>query len=321
MKPSPLIPILASALLGIGSSAVAQVNRNIESYVLFAFDELDFKGRDADVTRGFIRNGNVGVNKIDPTPTSGGNLLNMGGGGSSHPVIMSPGTQVVADSMNLGGSDVTVWDIYSNLPTAATLQANRNSGPTGFVAPVLLSIPSLGFTPNRASTNAAADVTINENLTLSLNPGTYRDVKPKDGSTLNLIGGVYDFRSMRAGKGVTINCTDATIILVDQDFTFNNDGFFGVGTNGGAKVYAGSYNVGSNDATIAFSRRTEAHGRFYAPNGNLNLGNHTDLYGSFWANRINSDWNVNIWAVPEPGALLGFATGLGLLVVSRRKAR
>ncbi len=300
----------------VAADASAALSRDINSYVLFAGSSLNFKGRDGqDVTRGVIKNGNVGVNRIDPTPNSGGWLLNMGGGGSSHPVVMGVGSQVVADSMNLGGSDVTAWDIYANIYSNATQQANRNSGPTGFSGPVL-SMPGLGFTPGRASTNAASDVTVNDNLTLNLVTGTYRDVRVKDGATLNLGAGTYDFRNMVGGKNITINVTDATIILVDGQFTFNNNGKFGLGTQGNARIYAGSFGVGANDATIAFSRNTEAHGLFYAPNGNLNLGNHTDLFGHFWADDINSDWNVSM-DIPAPGSIGLIA--LGGIVVGRRR--
>lgn len=308
----------AAVVLLTASGALAQVNRDINSYVLFALTDLSFKGRDADATRGFIIGGNVGVNRIDPTPNDSNHQLRMGGGGSAHPVVMSPGTQVVSDSMGLGGSDVTVWDMYANVWGNTNLQANRNSGPTAFTPTIVALLPSLGFTPNRALTNGAADFNVPENTTATLAPGSVRrDVTVRDGATLNLGAGVYDLRNLRCGTDVTINVTDQTILRIDGEFSMNNDGFFGVGTQGLAQVFCGSYQVGSNDATIHFSRRTEAHGWFYAPNGILNLGNHTDLFGRFWADQIGSDWNVNVTYTPTPGAL--GLVALGGMVAGRRR--
>ena len=61
---------LVSGLLAVGNSSAGLLDlRNLDSYVLFALDELDFKGGNTgDGTRGIIDGGNVGVNRADPTP-------------------------------------------------------------------------------------------------------------------------------------------------------------------------------------------------------------------------------------------------------------
>ncbi|MGH7132544.1 MAG: hypothetical protein ACREJO_11415 [Phycisphaerales bacterium] len=311
--------LVGAAVVALASaSALAQVNRDINSYVLFAQTDLSFKGRDADVTRGFIIGGNVGVNRIDPTPGDSNHQLRMGGGGSSHPVVMSPGTQVVSDSMALGGNDVTVWDMYANVWGNTNLQANRNSGPTAFTPAIVASLPSLGFTPNRVITNGALDYVLANGGSATLPVGTYRDVTVQNDGTLTLGAGMYDLRNLRCGQDVTIIVTDQTILHIDGEFSMGNDGFFGVGTQGLAQVFCGSYQVGANDASIHFSRRTEAHGWFYAPNGILNLGNHTDLFGRFWADQIGSDFNVNVTYTPTPGAAGLIALG-GLVAARRRR--
>jgi hypothetical protein len=82
-------------------------------------------------------------------------------------------------------------------------------------------------------------------------------------------------------------------------------------------------NLGANDDSVGFSRRTVAHGLFFAPNGNLNLGNETDLFGQFWAKTIGSDFDANVtlerWNTPEPQSLVLLATGLLGLVAFRRR--
>ncbi|HVZ94507.1 MAG TPA: hypothetical protein VG797_08350 [Phycisphaerales bacterium] len=315
--------IVASLLCTVGLAAPlaeAALSRDINTYVLFAYNELSFKGRDADVTRGFILGGNVGVNRLDPSPGNPDLLLHMGGGGSSHTVVMSQGTQVVADSMSLGGSDVFVWDVYANEYSNPTLQTNRNSGPLSFGGPIIApeTLPTLPFTPGRAITASASDVTVTSNTTMTLAPGVYRDVRAQDDSILNLGAGVYDLRDFNAGKEVVIHCTDQTILRIDSGFSLNNDCEFGIGTNAGAQILAGSFDIGANDNTVNFSRRSVVYGQFFAPNGKLALGNHTDLFGHFWAGDIGSDFNVNI-NVPAPGTAMAAFAMPGLLAVRRRR--
>src|SRR5262245_22533601 len=87
------IALLAFAVL-VGQAAslrAATLNRNLDSYVLFALQSLSFKGRNADPLQGFITGGNVGVN-IDSNNGDNGFDLTMGGGGSGHVVVMSVGS-------------------------------------------------------------------------------------------------------------------------------------------------------------------------------------------------------------------------------------
>jgi len=67
-----------------------------------------------------------------------------------------------------------------------------------------------------------------------------------------------------------------------------------------AKFEFCSVGVGSNDATVSFGKNTIIYGCFWAPYGKMNLGHSTDLYGKFWADRIGSDWNVNMELCGNP---------------------
>lgn len=90
---------------------------------------------------------------------------------------------------------------------------------------------------------------------------------------------------------------------------------------GVACAHGSSVVPGGNDATIKFSQDTKANGHFYCPNGTMNLGNHTDLLGRFWAKKVGSDWNVTMThsIVPEPTA--GVALSLGFLMLRRRRRK
>lgn len=305
---------LVCALLAVltipAAVRAASVSRDINTYVLFALDDLSFKGRNADVTRGFILGGNVGVNRVEPN--TNGFLLTLGG--ASADVVMSSGTQVVADSMALstkftftGG----VGDLFSNRTGQLPTQAGHYSSLSTFTAPILTA-PVLQFNP--ASNTSTTDLTVDDgNTPQTLAPGSYRDVWVKDDGVLNFGSGEYFLRNLKGGKDVTINVTDGTILYINGFFSMNDGPDFGVGTTSGAKVYVASINdtfndLGANDFSVAFGsggagHAANIHAQFYAPNGIMNLGNHSDLYGRYWAEKINGDFNNNVtFEVPfSPG--------------------
>ncbi|HEX7879828.1 MAG TPA: hypothetical protein VF720_10485, partial [Candidatus Eisenbacteria bacterium] len=114
-----LVPtVLAAPALALEPS------RDIESYVPFALTDLDFKGRNADPTRGFITGGNVGVNCIDDfDPTAP--LMGFGANGA---VVMSNGMQVVTDSGRIN-SNSDLYDLFVNDLWGSSMPNIRHSGP------------------------------------------------------------------------------------------------------------------------------------------------------------------------------------------------
>ena len=84
------------------------INRNLDSYVLFALDELDFKGgNEGTNTRGYVLGGNVGVNQ-DGNLGDNQASINVGANGL---FVMSDNTQLVGGSIRLG-VEASVWDVY-----------------------------------------------------------------------------------------------------------------------------------------------------------------------------------------------------------------
>ena len=241
----------------------------------------------------------------------------------------------------------SVYDLFVNRLGSSSPGAVRDaqaafSGPivNGTAVPYAITgdLPVFPFTPNRASTNAAADVTVSNGDTLTLGPGTYRDLVVKDSTashttTLNLGDGVYDFRNVKLGKDVVVNTTDNTVLMIDQAFELGNGSTFGVGTSAGTQLFVGAYGlIGSNDEAAGLGRDNPIlYAQLWCPFGDFNMGNHSDLYGRFWARDIGSDWNTNVTymvpdgnegapPVPEPTTmtLAGMVLG-GLFVKWRRR--
>lgn len=277
-----------------GSTAVPppEPSRDINSYVLFAFDELNFKGRDGNPSRGFIRGGNVGVNNPDPHGIGHspyGPVLAMGGGGSGHEVVMDDGRQVVADTVRIGETS-SVWNLFANeVQTSFDPAIIRDPPRTPYTGPIIdpASLPTCPpFTPG------VLNITVPKGGSLALAPGDYGDVRVQDNGTLTLAAGIYNVKSFNNGKKVRILTDPATDVRVAQDFS-TNDGSF-VGPADCARFCVRSDGVSHNDATVSFGRNTEIHGQFLVPNGQIRLGHTTDMFGRFWGKTISSDFNVNM---------------------------
>jgi cysteine-rich repeat protein len=267
-------------------------SRDINTYVLFAYEKLTFKGADGGGSTGQIIGGNVGVNKVDPlTPPEP--LLSMGGGGSPHPVFMGDGTQVVADTAQLD-EDTSAFDLFVNRLVGSTPPVVRGSGPNAFTPPIidpanLPVLPSFDCAPG-------SPVTVLEDGTLALAPGVYGDVKVMDRGTLDLGAGTYTFCSLRGGKGIRVNTVAGTVVQIASDLSTNNNSFVGLPCE--ARFLVRGDGVG-NDPTVSFGRNSEFHGQVFSPNGHIALGHSTLLFGRFWGQTIGSDFDVNVTDCPE----------------------
>lgn len=308
---------LCAASLTLALGASGQVNRNINSYVLFAYDELIWKGGNAATNSGYIVGGNIGVNYAGNSPTGYALAFATSGRG-----IMSDGYQAVAENTR-GDAAGSFFDLYTNALNPSFASTIRGAGPIGYSGPIIATanLPVLPFTPNRALTNSASDVTVAVGGVQSFLPGAYRDFRANDNSTVNFGNGTYDIRSLSFGKNVTVNVTDQTVFQVDQDMFTNINLKFGLGTSGGAKLFLGAHGINVNTTRVLnFSHGAEFHGQYFSPTGWLDLGGESNLYGRFWAQRITGDPNNNVYfAVPEPTSLLVLSAATLFFVQRKRR--
>ncbi|HZP40782.1 MAG TPA: hypothetical protein VFD84_04625 [Candidatus Binatia bacterium] len=290
MPPSPrMLAAAAFALLVATRSpagAAAEPSRDVETYVLFALEQLTFKGATGCGVCGKILGGNVGVNRVDPAAFTP--LLSMGGADNS--VLLGDGTEVVADTMRLG-SGVDAFDVFASAlepPGAATI---RHAGPLPFAAPIVAALPPFpSFVPG------TTPVGVPKEGSASLPPGAWGAVVVGDRGTLVLAPGTYDLASLKLGRQSRLETTAGTVMRIAGSLLVGNDAV--VGPADDARFFVRSDGVGANDPSVGFSRRTEFHGRVWAPNGAIALGSMTNLFGRFWGRTIGSDFNVNVNGPP-----------------------
>jgi hypothetical protein len=250
----------------------SDVHRDVEHYVLFATDKLTFKGAE-NVANGYVHGGDIGVNATDGEMDVCANYR----------MHLDDGTQ--ANAATLHGSNLCdFYDVYANTVTGnppivprhgqGTLTANNS-------LPLIANLPP--FPAFQCDATNPVHVTSGS---LDLAPGLYGDFMANNNTTVTLHDGTYTFCDFQMGKHTTVNQSDGTVLQIEKEFDSQDDGYFGPSCL--AQIYA------AGDGTMGMSNNSEIHGRIWAPNGHINLGTATNLFGKFWAHEVTSDSDVNV---------------------------
>jgi len=287
----------------VSTNHITEPSRDLDTYALFAFDSIaSFKGGES----AFIHGGNVGANKVATTLSEV--TLSMAGQVEVH---MDDPFHVAADHASLGKDTLDVYQVFANqtngnFDAAASIRHDPKTAlPFAFAAPGFAVIPPSDIPPNPICSPGVTAVTVKQGTTVDLVPGAYGLVQVKDDATLRLIGpnpqpddpsldDVYEFNQLIMGRNTTLITEDDTIVRINTSMSITGAGAF-VGPADGARFEVCSNGVSGN--SVGFGRAqpgTEVHGQFFIPNGQLNLGHSTRLFGRFWALNISSDRGVQI---------------------------
>jgi sortase (surface protein transpeptidase) len=289
MKYFTYTTLLLFILSGIGFlvSADTEPPRDITTYALFAYDSIQFQGSDAATDRGFISGGNVGVN--NPTQNDHDISLNLGNG--NHIVTMTGGI-AVGDSMHLAEKN-TIEKVFAN-----SIKGNKEVRDA--FTPIATTFPII--TENNLPqiptfiVSSTEEIRIKENESRVLTPKSYGEVEIHDDGTLMLSSGTYIFQSLRLGKRAHIGTQPNTRVLIAGTMRMNNGSL--VEGSDQAEFIIRSDNTGNHDPSVSFGKKTVFHGQVFAPNGTIDLGHGTNLFGRFVGKEMNSDFNVNVTYAP-----------------------
>jgi hypothetical protein len=293
--------LVAGNVLAAATTASAQTtpNDDIRSYVLFAIEELDFKGGQGNHGPSVIDGGNIGVNQ------SGfirGNDFRMNVCANAQ-MVMSDNTMVVSDTMRLGDSstpvqECDVYEVFNNIP-AANNEQSRTGPARAFTPPVIKEAPPF---PDFAC-DPGNPFTVTNGSSATMPPGVYGNVNFQNGTTVTLQPGTYTMCNLTTGQHVTVvNPVGGGVVMQsERQFLINDDmQFDGSDCDTIPLVYVRADGVSSNDNAVRFGQDSEIWGHFFTPAGRLNLGNQTSLHGTFWARAIGSDFNVDVEYCPPP---------------------
>lgn len=301
--------VIVAAILG-ATTVSAQIDRNLDHYVLFGVEELDFKGGNEGLNvRGYVLGGHVGVNQdlnLGDTQAS----INVGANGL---FVMSNGTQLVGGSIRLG-VEASVWDAYVDRQMGSGWGAvnPKIGGLTVRNATVTISnATDLPILPPASLTTAAlcgpfapvgtVDFTVpGTSATLPL--GAYRDVQVQDGDTLRLLAGVYTMRRFNTGQNTVVYTVPGTVLQIwgdgdpnSRDFSIGGNGsYFGSEFPGIESVACICVSDFYSNSTVGFSDNGVFWGVIYAPNSTINLGRNFTHYGRFVGRTLASDFNDNV---------------------------
>ncbi len=115
---------------------------------------------------------------------------------------------------------------------------------------------------------------------------------------MTLASGLYQFCDLNVGEKVVVTTDAATEVRINKSYSQRNGTVWGQPNTCGVKVTVAANGVKENDAAVGFARGGTVYGHFFAPTGQINLGNGSDLTGTFWALDINSDFNDNVTQCP-----------------------
>ena len=277
-------------------STAVSYNTDIDSYVLFALDELAVKGGDASKPSK-IRGGNVGVNAAGEI--SGKARLKMcNGSGDGNPIQMDEGSLVAADSIDIQRA-CTLWDVRSGVythqssPRAFRMAIGQPWYPIGTLnpPPMITNLPPKPSIPCATGTKATW-------TTGSPAPGTYGDVTI-DG-TVTLQPGVYKFCSLKFNGLSALYMTNTTEVQVQGVFSMPK-GIFGSPSSINAKLTV-------SGTQVSFGKGSTVYAQMWAWNAEVGLGNNTNLFGKFWFRSGHSDFGMEVNDCPHRTCAPGGST-------------
>jgi hypothetical protein len=225
--------------------------------------------------RGYVTGGDVGVNNGSMNVCA------------NNPMHLDDGSQVVANALHGDGGECSFWDVFTNALTGSPVLIPRHSGPNTFTGPIMASSQFPTY-PKDQACNSARPVVVSAGGVRVLSPsfdaagntigGSYGVVQVQNGGSLLLTNGTYRFCDFSLASNGHLTTKDGTVVHVATSFSVGPQAT--VGPSCSAKFFVDSAGLAANAYTVVFSRFVTVAGFFWAPNGQLQLGHHSDLTAS-----------------------------------------
>jgi len=213
-------------------------------------------------------------------------------------VTTPSGWDIDADRITIASGTTVASDaFYNQLTNSGTITGQQTSSLT---LPLFSTLPAfLTATPN------TTDVSVANNGSRTLAPGTYRDLILGRKATVTFTGGTYHFRSIRTTDiQAKLLFSAASTVRVQQ--TVKTLGTTTIGPASGASITAANivFYIGGINGTgggitetpkaVEIGTDNTVTANLYAPNGTLWLADRTQARGSFFAKDVQVGPDVQV---------------------------
>lgn len=288
--------------LAMPASLVAQPLRtNVDGFFMFA--QRTLRANNLKLDSGC----NLGVNCAQPSANS------ECGTATFSEIRTANGAQIAADDVGFQSSGASVWQLFTNGDFRRDNLELRHPGVQPLSTPIVAGACAAGCATNPAPLAAACGVPdpfpacapgatvtatagqdcagapdlVRGNGRCNLRPGTYGDVRVKDGAGVDLSAGVYTVCSFTVGKHADVTGVGSTVEIAagaSDALRVGNLSTFG-GQCGDLAVHVAGVRQ------ITFGKSASVAARLCAPASALNLGHGNSLTGQFVGDTIVMDRN------------------------------
>ena len=252
--------LAAALLLAVWPTVSAGQSYQLDDYVVVGEQKVEFG---ANVV---IASGNLAVDAV------GGEL------NSQINLITGDGANLVADRARIRGNS-SIYSIFANdFHNTGPLVIRGASGAIPFPPPVLSDYPSTTLAPPGIN-----NIVTHSWITETVRSGSYLDGKLGVGATWVLLGGTYNFRTLKLGSYARLLCTAPTVVNISDRASF------------GALVVVGPIVTGTRPedfvinvagSRVGIKQRANIAARIIAPQATLSVGFAGVIKGQLVANRI-----------------------------------
>jgi hypothetical protein len=241
-----------------------------------------------------VYSGNVGVDSVGSPPFLDSQVeLSIGQG-----VTIASGSTIKAHRIKVKQGAVVNGDVYYN-------ELDNNGAITGSQQ-TPLSLPLVASLPEfEASTPGTQNISVAQNGSQTLAPGSYGDIEVKKNGRLTLTGGTYHLSSITAGEDTRILVQSTSEIRIADKLSSGEGTYIGpedttrLGANE-IKFYVGGINgktgtLGADPKAAKIGMRNTVKAMFYVPNGTLWIREGSEVQGSFIGKDVEVGIGVKVW--------------------------
>ena len=182
---------------------------------------------------------------------------------------------------------------YNTSNNKGTITGTLNPG---LALPVITPLPTF-----QSASAGSQNITVAQNDSISLDAGDYGAIEVEQNGTILFTGGVYNLRSLDAGKGAKLLFDSNSDVRIEDKFAADQDSFVGPDAASGISAsdiifYVNGKNGEFNSSPKAakIGMKASAFANFYVPNGTLWLRQGANVTGAFLAKDINVGNHVQV---------------------------